>query len=182
MKKRLVILICAIAMMFQACGNTTKNEKEPDARVQTVDEEDEEPEEEEDDLLQSEYEGQDPNPDVVSSPAGIDLDLTMLSSTMIYSEVFNMVVSPQDYVGKIIKLEGTCNVYTDPYTDKTYYSCIVQDATQCCSKGLEFVLDDSKYSKEDYPKSGDDVTITGTFTTYEEDGEQYLTIVNSTME
>ena len=37
-------------------------------------------------------------------PSKIDLDLTQMSSTMIYSTMFDMLVMPEDYVEKNIKL------------------------------------------------------------------------------
>ena len=36
-----------------------------------------------------------------------DVDLTALSSTMVYSEVYNMMVTPEEYVGKTIKMSGS---------------------------------------------------------------------------
>ena len=40
------------------------------------------------------------------SSADAEVDLTTLSSTVVYSEVFNMVNTPDDYVGKTVKMEG----------------------------------------------------------------------------
>ena len=41
------------------------------------------------------------------NPQGkVDVDLTALSSTMVYSEVFNMLNTPENYVGKTIKMTG----------------------------------------------------------------------------
>ena len=37
---------------------------------------------------------------------GIDVDLTKLSSTMVYSEVYNMMYTPDDYIGKTVKMKG----------------------------------------------------------------------------
>ena len=37
---------------------------------------------------------------------GVDFDLTRLSSTMVYSEVYNMMNAPGDYIGKTIKMTG----------------------------------------------------------------------------
>ena len=37
---------------------------------------------------------------------GVDVDLTRLSSTMVYSEVYNMMNAPGDYIGKTIKMTG----------------------------------------------------------------------------
>ena len=34
------------------------------------------------------------------------VDLTALSSTMVYAEVFAMMSSPEDYVGKTVKMQG----------------------------------------------------------------------------
>lgn len=118
----------------------------------------------------------------ISKDTSVDLDLTAMSSTVIYSEVYNMMMEPLAYVGKTVKLQGNCGIYVDEETGKTYYACIVQDATQCCAQGLEFVLDEDIYSQEDYPQEGDAITIKGEFSTYEENGCQYLTIADSEME
>ncbi|MBQ9625313.1 MAG: hypothetical protein IJR47_04310, partial [Clostridia bacterium] len=77
----------------------------------------------------------------------VDVDLTKMSSTLIYSEVSNMMDSPNIYIGKVIKINGKCNIIDDPSTSKRYYTCIVQDATACCAKGIEFETDD----KSSYP-------------------------------
>ena len=42
-----------------------------------------------------------------ASAEGVDVDLTALSSTMVYSEVYNMMMSPNDYIGKVVKMQGT---------------------------------------------------------------------------
>ena len=112
----------------------------------------------------------------------VDVDLTTLSSTMVYSEVFNMMMEPMAYEGQTIKMDGNCAIYTDEETGNTYYTCVVQDATQCCSQGLEFLLDSEQYALEDYPADGDPIVIKGTFSTYEEDGGTYITIKDSVLE
>ena len=109
----------------------------------------------------------------------VDIDLTTLSSTFVYSEVFNMIMEPLEFVGKTIKMEGTCNVYKDPDTGKAYYACFISDASQCCSQGLEFVLDEDKYQQSDYPENGEEIIIKGTFATYDENGNQYLTMLDT---
>ena len=116
------------------------------------------------------------NPD---GDPSVDIDLTTLSSTFVYSEVFNMIMEPLEFVGKTIKMEGTCNVYKDPDTGKVYYACFISDASQCCSQGLEFVLDEDKYQQSDYPENGEEIIIKGTFATYDENGNQYLTMLDT---
>ena len=120
--------------------------------------------------------------DMLIKDPSVDVDLTTLSSTMVYSEVFNMMMEPMAYEGQTIKMDGNCAIYTDEETGNTYYTCVVQDATQCCSQGLEFLLDSEQYALEDYPADGDPIVIKGTFSTYEEDGGTYITIKDSVME
>lgn len=110
---------------------------------------------------------------VLSTTEGIDVDLTTMSTTMIYSEVYNMLCEPENYEGKIIKMDGTFSVFYDEGMGNTYYSCIIQDATACCSQGLEFVLKDSYSYPEDYPKEGGEITVAGVFETYMEGEDMY---------
>ena len=99
-----------------------------------------------------------------------DVDLTTLSSTMIYSEVYNMMYEPDRYLGKRIKMNGQFAVYENPNTGAVYTACIITDATACCSQGLEFVLAGEHNYPADYPERGTEITVVGTFQTYEENG------------
>ena len=114
---------------------------------------------------------------VLSNTEGIDVDLSILSSTMIYAEVYDMVYNPESYYGKVIRIQGTCAMYADPNTGTVYYACIIQDATACCSQGLEFTL----VNEDEYPDQGAEITVTGTFETYEEDGYRYIRLANSVL-
>ncbi len=118
---------------------------------------------------------------VLSSTEGIDVDLTILSSTMVYSEVYNMMIMPEDYMGKTIKMNGMFSYMTDETTGNEYYACIIMDATACCSQGIEFELAGDYTYPDDYPEIGGDITVTGTFDVYEEDGYKYCTLRNATM-
>ena len=115
----------------------------------------------------------------------IDVDLTKLSSTMVYSEVYVMMTSPQDYIGKTVKMNGQFALYqaTDangqPVPDQIYFACVIADATACCQQGLEFVLaGDYKYP-DDYPELGTDITVVGEFQTYMEGTQQYCHLINA---
>ncbi len=112
----------------------------------------------------------------VPEPAGIDVDLTLLSSTMVYSEVYNMVFYPENYIGKSVKMSGSYMVFHDDGTDKYYHACIISDATACCAQGIEFELaPDYKYP-DDYPQIGEPVCVEGTFDIYWEGEEKYCTL------
>ena len=122
---------------------------------------------------------------IISKPTqnadGIDVDLTKLSSTMVYSEVYNMMVSPDSYIGKTVKMNGQFSYYEDPETKAQYFACIIADATACCSQGLEFVLAGNHIYPKDYPELGSEITVIGTFNIYTENGYQYCGLVNATM-
>lgn len=112
----------------------------------------------------------------------LDVDLTKLSSTMVYSEVYNMMYTPDDYVGKTIKMKGQFAYYEDPDTKAQYFACIIADATACCSQGLEFILTGEHTYPNDYPEIGSEITVTGTFELYTENGFQYCRLKDATME
>lgn len=111
-----------------------------------------------------------------------DVDLTKLSSTIVYSEVCNMMTAPDDYIGKKIKMSGNFSVYHDESTNKYYYACLIADATACCSQGIEFVLDGDYSYPDDYPEINSIITVTGIFDTYEENGYTYCQLINAQLE
>lgn len=109
----------------------------------------------------------------------VDVDLTTLNSTMVYSEVYNMMQTPENYRGKTIKMDGQFSIYHDDSTGMNYYACVIADATACCQQGLEFVLaGDYKYP-DDYPKLGTEISVVGEFQTYMEGQTQYCHLVNA---
>ena len=101
----------------------------------------------------------------------LDLDLTKLSSTMVYSEVYNMMNTPDEYIGKKVKMQGDFSVYEGD--GRNYYTCIIADATACCQQGMEFVWKGDHKYPEDYPELGEDITVTGVFETYYEGEDMY---------
>ena len=108
-----------------------------------------------------------------SDVVDIDIDLTTMSATMVYSEVYNIMCYPDEYRDKCIRMNGTCSIYEDVVTGQLYYACIIQDATKCCQQGIEFNLQDSYVFPDDYPENGEEVSVVGMFETYAEDGVLY---------
>ncbi len=111
----------------------------------------------------------------------VDVDLTQLSSTMVYSEVYNMMAAPEDYIGKTVRMSGQFAIYYDESTEVYYFACIVADATACCSQGIEFVLAGAEYPK-DYPELGEEITVSGVFQTYQEGEYTYCTLLDAALE
>ena len=115
------------------------------------------------------------------SSADAEVDLTTLSSTVVYSEVFNMVNTPEDYVGKTVKMEGAFSVYEDEASGNVYYACVIADATACCAQGIEFVPTGDLHYPDDFPEVGSEITVTGTFGTYMEGEQLYVTLFEAEM-
>ncbi len=111
--------------------------------------------------------------------AGIDVDLTKMSSTMVYSEVYNMLVNPDDYIGKTVRMRGNYASSQNPVATQMYFACIIQDATACCSQGIEFVPQDHYKYPDQYPAEGQEITVTGVFDTYKEGEYMYCTLRNA---
>lgn len=116
-----------------------------------------------------------------TTTSAIDIDLTEMSSTMIYSEVSNMVTTPEDFVGKTVKMAGKFAVYHDDVDGNDYFACVIADATACCSQGLEFELKGEHKYPDDYPKVDSEITVQGVFDTYNIGENVYYTLKDAVL-
>ena len=123
--------------------------------------------------------GEEATPEEAETSPGDFIDLTAMSSTMVFAEVFNMTTHPEDYVGKTVKMQGifsTGKLYAQEGTFEdggTVFACIIQDATACCAQGIPFDLAESRTYPEDYPELGAPITVTGTFEICTQDGLEF---------
>jgi len=208
MKKKLVAICLCTSLMLTACGNSnashdavfTDSSSVEDVLAARMAEEDAEryadqgdlsevpglSENSEDDYArQSGVNSDAPAPDMngldesVMQTEGVDIDLTVLPAIMVYSQVYSLISEPDRYLGKTVKMTGMYACTDTTEIENFYCACIIQDATQCCSQGIEFVLDDSYSFPDDYPKYGDYVTVIGEFDTYVDGGYTYCTLRNA---
>lgn len=107
----------------------------------------------------------------------VDVDLTTLSSTMVYSQVSDMVQNPTQYIGKTVKMQGPFATMDSEGT--TYFACIISDATACCAQGIEFVRKGQYEYPADYPDAGDEITVTGVFESYQEGEHTYYHLADA---
>ncbi|MCR5485444.1 MAG: hypothetical protein K6F09_07600 [Clostridiales bacterium] len=103
----------------------------------------------------------------------VDIDLTKMSSTMVYSEVSNIMSEPDKYVGKTIRAKGSFS------ENEGYYFIVINDATACCQKGLEFIWAGDHSFPADYPEEWSEIEVSGTFESYFEGTKQYYHINNA---
>ena len=106
-----------------------------------------------------------------------DIDLTLLSDTVVNAEVYNMLVTPENYTDKIVRMTGEYQEYTDEQTGELYHSCVIYDALACCQQGVEFVLTDG-----DYPEEGTTITVVGRYETYTTPYYDYFHLVDGVRE
>ncbi len=100
-----------------------------------------------------------------------DLDLTKMSVAMIYSQIFNMLIMPEEYVDKTIKVKGAFEIYPNEKGEIDFFTLTVMDATACCKEGIDFIWAGNHTYPDDYPKEGQEITITGSYKSFEnEDG------------
>ena len=106
----------------------------------------------------------------------VDIDLTVLNSNLVYSQVYDMITEPDEYIGKTVKMSGQFAIYEGE--ERVYCACIVADATACCSQGIEFILEGEPPYPEGYPELGEEITVAGVFDTYIETmaGQDFLYI------
>lgn len=114
-----------------------------------------------------------------AAPLAVDLDLSKLSGTVVYSQVNNMMYEPETYTGKVIRMAGYYSAYVDTERGVVYHACVIPDATACCAQGIEFIWGGEHQWPDDYPEEGTDILVTGRLETYEEDGYQYLHLVDA---
>ncbi len=111
----------------------------------------------------------------INTSGEVDMDLTVMSSDMIYTTIYQLMEEPDTYIGKKIKINGVYNaIYYEP-TDKYYHYVIIEDATACCAQGMEFVWEDGNHTYPDeYPDESVEIEIIGDFETYREEGDDYV--------
>ncbi len=116
-----------------------------------------------------------------NAPKKIDIDLTRMSSTMVYAQVYKMVTDPVKFIGKRIRMKGVFSSYYDQETKKRFYGCVIADALACCSQGLAFELAKERKFPDEFPDEGEKITIIGDFEMAEDGDDAYPIIRNAKM-
>ena len=111
--------------------------------------------------------------------SAIDVDLSKMSGTAVYAEVYNMVTQPKTYKGKMVKMKGTVQTAKTGKNGKRLFACIIEDATACCAQGIEFEATKDYSYPDDYPKVGYYVTVQGKFDFYKEGPYTYCVLKNA---
>lgn len=116
---------------------------------------------------------------VPEKPLTVDLDLSGMSGTIVYSQVYHLLYDPAPWIGKVIRMAGYYSAFQDTATGMVYHACVIPDATACCAQGIEFVWAGEHAWPENYPDEGSDIVVTGRLEIYDENGIKYLHLVDA---
>ncbi len=115
----------------------------------------------------------------------VDYDLSVMNKDMVYATVYQMMVDPGQYEGKMIRMKGMYYATYFPEEEQYYYAVIIKDALACCTQGMEFIWGDGTHVYPDeYPEQETEVIVTGRFETYRAGADDWLYchLVDSTFE
>lgn len=98
------------------------------------------------------------------------VDLRNLNSTMLYAEVFNMMMYPQNYAEKKIMVKGQYYGEYDSDAGQYFHFVFISDAQACCQQGLEFIWAGKHVAPNDYPAVESEIEVIGVWRSYV-DGE-----------
>lgn len=111
----------------------------------------------------------------ISAPkTDVELDLSKMNADLAYAFIFQIVVEPEKYEGKTVRMTGTFETFYDnePYGRHDY--CIITDVLACCAQGLEF-----ESAKVSGVEPGQKITVSGTLKLRDAvspDGMEYKTM------
>lgn len=120
--------------------------------------------------------------ETASEPLQVDLDLSEMSGTIVYAQIYNIQYDPGPYLGKVIRVRGYYQLYIEPADGNVYYACVIPDATACCTQGMEFVPATEPEDPENYIEDCADITVTGRLEIYVDNGTSYLHLVDASVE
>jgi len=94
----------------------------------------------------------------MTATEGVDFDISVMNANMVYAQVFDMMMQPEVYADKIIKIAGDYYRLPDNKGNMTN-AVIIRDALACCQQGMEFKWDFG----EAVPARETHITVTGPF-------------------
>jgi hypothetical protein len=105
---------------------------------------------------------------ITDNQQNVDIDLTELSDIMAEAEINNMIMQPEKYLGKTVKIKGIYFISASNEGD-VFHLVLIPDSTGCCFQGFEFIWsgDHSEF------KEGDEIEVTGVYSEYETEDSIY---------
>lgn len=92
----------------------------------------------------------------------IDWDLSRLSATMAYGQLTHMLMYPETYVGKTVRMNGVYRPEIDGQGNTAYHFIVIYDQAACCELGIEFTTS-SRSVTFPIPQTDAQIQLTGVF-------------------
>lgn len=107
-----------------------------------------------------------------------------MNPTFTYAQVFHMLNEPKKYEGKHVRIRGLLYVRTfmEEDEERQACSCIIQDATACCSQGIAFEPLDANFDDDNFPQRGEEIIVSGIFHTYKEKKQTRVVLTKACFE
>lgn len=190
MRMRKWVILCCCMLCISGCSKNTNlkintnNSVEKVMKDQIDDEKKEEKEQDKSGGIEQNDTGLQTDSNKVDSNAKeeVDYDLTEMGSDMVYATVYQMMIDPEQYVGKTFRIDGGYYAGKDERTGKYYQYCIIKDAQACCAQGLEFIWGDGSHTYPgEYPEEETEIEVQGIFETYHEENDDttYCRLANA---
>ena len=106
-----------------------------------------------------------------------DIDLSVSSGVMLSVQVNNLMATPDDSIGKTIKMAGPYMDEKDESTGMVYHFVIVEGADACCISGVEFIWEGEHAYPDEYPEVNERIVVSGVFDKYDENDRTYYYIL-----
>ncbi|MBQ3686437.1 MAG: hypothetical protein II932_01250 [Treponema sp.] len=95
-----------------------------------------------------------------TAAAKFDYDFTKINYYVASGVIFDMMVSPEKYAGKTVKING--QFLSDVIDGRRVHAVVLWDMTGCCPSGLNLVPREGMRYPADLPASGNYATFFGT--------------------
>ena len=155
MKKLVQVLFVISLIFFSACSKSKNTEEISADQTQ--------PQSQPQSQLQEQTQPQTP-----TQKTKVDYDLSNMNYNMLSSVTFDMLIDPDKYKDKTVKMAG--QFYSEIYEEQRYYTIIVWDATQCCPAGMDFIPPENMIFPESFPEEESQITVTGILRENPDDG------------
>lgn len=117
------------------------------------------------------------------------MDITGFSKSMAFAEVSNIYITPEDYIGKTLKMKGTFKYFqaldksTQPIPGKYYFMIIIADTMGCCGVAMEFIPKEPYIFPDDFPNQEEVIKVSGVIKKEKnEHGEEKIRLTEAVIE
>ncbi|NLJ64373.1 MAG: hypothetical protein GX337_03145 [Christensenellaceae bacterium] len=106
-------------------------------------------------------------------PLIIQHDLSRLSSTMAYAQLYDMLCNAENYVGSAVKLKGPYMPYQSEAGELMHF-VLVYDMQGCCELALEMLP--TRGANIEYPEMNTEIEAEGLFDICNDDGVRFVAL------